>query len=266
MREPTTTSRRMVLRLLAGMPLLAIGRSPALARDEALIARLIRQARSQPQTPASISQRMDFISRSLLGVRYRAHTLIGGPRRRERFVVRADAFDCMIFCEVVLAAAIARDFGAFETVLRKIRYVDGEVRWDARNHYFVEWCRHAVENKICRPVAIDPVVTIDKTVDWENFGRRRVSINAIAKAALMANTHLLASGDIIGFVSRRSRLDYFHTGLIAFGKDNVLLLRHASQSRGRVLDQRMDRFLAQNGVKYATLLRAVEPAPATKPG
>jgi N-acetylmuramoyl-L-alanine amidase-like len=260
-----TTSRRAFIGLLAGMPLLALARAPAFARDASLITRLIREARSQPPAPAPLSQRIEFISRSLLGVKYRAHTLIGGPRRPERFVVRADAFDCTTFCEVVLAAALARDFDDFESLLRKIRYVDGNVRWDARNHYFAEWCRHAIENKICRPVAIDPAVTINKTVNWENFGKRHVTINAVAGATLLASKHQLSTGDIIGFVSRKSRLDYFHTGLIAFGKDNVLLLRHAAQSRGRVLDQRMNRFLAVNGVKYVTLLRPIEQHPA-QPG
>ena len=259
-------SRRTILQLLAGLPMLALERSPAFARDESLIARLIREARSQPQAPVPLSQRIAFISRSLLGARYRAHTLIGGPRRREQFVVRADAFDCVTFCEIVLATALARDFDGFEALLRKIRYVDGNVRWDARNHYFAEWCRHAVENKICRPVTVDPAVTFKKTVNWENFGKRHVTINAVAKSTLLANKHLLSTGDIIGFVSRQSRLDYFHTGLIMFGKGNVLLLRHASQSRGKVLDQRMDRFLAVNRVKYVTLLRPVEQEPAARPG
>jgi hypothetical protein len=258
-----STSRRIFLQLLAGMPLLAIGDSAAVARDEALIARLIREARAQPSV--TLSQRIEFISRSLRGVRYRAHTLIGGPRRQERFVVRADAFDCLTFCEVVLAAALAGDINEFENVLRKLRYVDSEVRWDVRHHYFAEWYRHAVENRICRPVAISPSVTVSKTVDWENFGKRRVSIDAVPTATFMANKQLLATGDVIGFVSRRSRLDFFHTGLIIIGKDGKPLLRHASQSGGRVIDQRMDRFLAENGVRHVTLLRPLEPEPAAKP-
>ena len=49
---------------------------------------------------------MAFISRGLLGVRYQANTLTAGPRRKEVFVVRDDAFDCVTFCEVVLAAAL----------------------------------------------------------------------------------------------------------------------------------------------------------------
>src|SRR5258706_14890214 len=96
-------SRRTLLRLLAAAPLLAIGvRGDA---REAVLPRLIRQAREH----GDISQRIDFISRALLGTRYQAHTLIGGPRRKEQFVLRDDAFDCVTYCEAVFGAAIARD-------------------------------------------------------------------------------------------------------------------------------------------------------------
>ena len=118
---------RRALRLIAGLPL--PGRAACLRSraTKPLIGRLIAEAqRVHPQ----ISQRIDFISRSLLGVRYQANTLIGGPRSQEVFVVRDDAFDCVTFCEVVLAAALARDLDEFETALLRIRYENGQVKWE----------------------------------------------------------------------------------------------------------------------------------------
>lgn len=251
-----TITRRVVLQLIAGVPLLAVGGSPAFAREGSSIGRLISRARTRPR----VSQRIDFISRALLGARYQADTLIGGPRDKEVFVVRDDAFDCVTFCEVVLAAALARNLAEFETCLRRIRYQHGEVKWDERNHYFADWSRRAVENNICRPLVMEPSVMIEKTVDWQNRGERHVSLVVIPRATFMANKKLLASGDVIGFVSKRPNLDFYHTGLIAFGKGGKLMLRHASQSRGRILDDRMDAFVAVNDVQYVTLLRAAESA------
>jgi len=193
-------------------------------------------------------------------VRYQANTLIGGPRRKEVFVVRADAFDCVTFCEVVLAAALARDLPAFETSLRRIRYQHGDVKWDERNHYFADWSRRAVENNICRPVAMEPSVTIEKTVNWRSLGKRHMSLAVIPRATFMANKNLLASGDVIGFVSRRPNLDFYHTGLVAFGKGGEVMLRHASRSRGRVVDGRIDAFVAVNRVQYVTVVRAADTA------
>ncbi len=253
-----SVSRRDILRILAGGAALAAGARPSWA-GTARIERLIAEARGLEQ----ISQRIDFISGALRGTRYQGFTLIGGPHRPEQFVVRDDAFDCVTFCETVLAAANARDIGEFETVLREIRYRHGIVNWFERNHYFFEWGRHNVENKTCRWIAMDDAVELHKTVYWHRaLGRRRFAMSVIPRATLLANRKLLAQGDIVGFITRRPNLDYFHTGFVAFG-DGELLLRHASLSRGRVLDENMERFLAQNRVRYVTLLRPEQPAAAS---
>jgi hypothetical protein len=251
-----TTTRRRFLQLAAGLPCLAATAAFASMHDEATITRLIRESRAYPK----ISQRMDSISKALLGIRYQSNTLIGSPRQQEVFVVRADAFDCVTFCEVVMAAAMARDFESFESTLRTIRYENGRVEWNDRNHYFAEWIRRANEKGLSRPVAMQPSSTIDKVVNWKDQGRRRISIAAIPAATFFANRNLLAAGDVIGFVSRRANLDFYHTGLIAFGKSNELLLRHASQSRRRTLDERMESFFAANQVSHVTLTRAVDSA------
>jgi len=264
-------TRRQLLRLLVGPPLLAVGGNFALAAKidgvsagitkTALIERLIGEARGLP----NVSERIDFISRKLLGIRYQANTLIGSPKHPEKFVVRDDAFDCVTFCEVVLAAALARDMAEFENSLRRIRYDRGHVQYDRRNHYFADWCKRNIENGVCRPVAIEPSITIDKTLTWHReFGKHPVSFVAITKETLLANAKLLTAGDIIGFTSRRAGLDYYHTGLVAFGKIGELLLRNASQSRGRVVEDKMAVFVSANPVKYVTLLRPAESPPVAE--
>jgi hypothetical protein len=91
------------------------------------------------------------------------------------------------------------------------------------------------------------------------LGKRRMSLDAIPRAGLIAHKELLATGDIIGFVSERAALDYFHIGFVVVGADGNLSLRHAARSRGRVLDEPLGGFLAVNRVKAVTLLRAREP-------
>jgi hypothetical protein len=248
-------SRRAVLSLLGGGAAFAAGARPVSAA-ETRIGELIEQARGK----GSISKRIDFISGALRGTRYQGYTLIGGPRSPEKFVMRDDAFDCVTFCETVLAAAIAGKGGEFDSVLRTIRYHNGVVAWRERNHYFFEWGRHNVENRICRDVILDGSLRIEKIVDSQKgIEKRKFSMRVIPSADFLANKGKLETGDIVGFVTRRPNLDYFHIGFIAFGRDGELLLRHASQSRHRVLDERMDRFVAANRVRYVTLLRPQEP-------
>jgi N-acetylmuramoyl-L-alanine amidase-like len=250
-----TASRRDVLQILAGGAAFVAGIVPADA-DEKRIVKLIGEARGFD----TISKRIDFMSAALRGTRYRADTLIGGPRRPEKFVVRDDAFDCVTYCETVLAAAVVRDASEFDATLRAIRYHNGVVKWDQRNHYFFEWCQHNVENKICRWLDMDGAVELKKTVDTQKgLSKRKFVMRVTPRAVFLKNKAMLRTGDIVGFVSQQPGLDYFHTGFIAFAKDGTLLLRHASESRHKVLDERMDRFAAQNHVRYVTLVRPLEP-------
>jgi len=252
-------SRRQILQFLAGSAAYAVGSGPATA-GEARIGKLIEEAKTLP----TIAQRIDFISDALRGTRYRGYTLIGGPRSPEKFVVRDDGFDCVTFCETVLAAARASNLDEFETALRAIRYHNGVVAWRERNHYFFEWGQHNIDNKICRAVAMDGAVALDKSVSAQRgLERRHFSMTVIPRATLLANKQLLASGDIIGFVTTRPNLDYFHVGFVAFGNGGELLLRHAAQSRHRVLDESMNRFLTKNRVRYVTLLRPEESGAVT---
>ena len=104
----------------------------------------------EAQSKGSISEKIDFISGALRGTRYLGYTLIGGPQRPEQFIVRDDGFDCVTFCETVLAAARAESHDKFDSVLKTIRYHDGVVSWHERNHYFFEWGQHNVEKRSSR--------------------------------------------------------------------------------------------------------------------
>lgn len=247
-------SRRAVLRL-AGIGALCLAR-PGFA-EESRLDRLILQARSF----AFVGERMGFISGALLGAPYIGHTLIGGPDEAERFVLREDGFDCVTFCETVLAAARARAPEDTADELRRIRYRHGEVDWLARNHYFAEWGLNNIASGMLRPVVLPGAALRQKTVDYmPELGVRRLAFAAVPSASLIAHGDRLATGDIVGFLSRRPGLDCFHTGLIVVGDDGALSLRHASKSRGRVLDQPLAEFLAGNGVRNVAIWRPQEAA------
>ena len=112
---------------------------------------------------------------------------------------------------------------------------------------------------------MEPSVTIEKTVNWRNLGKRQVSLILIPRATFMANKNLLASGDVIGFVSQAAEPGLRSHRARRVGKGGEVMLRHASRSRGRVVDDRIDVFLAVNRVQDVTLLRAADtPDPADR--
>lgn len=248
-------ARRDVLRGLAGALCCAVAARPSVA-GETRFAGLIDGARGLP----TIAQRIDFISRALIGTPYRGFTLIGGPNKAEQFVVRDDGFDCVTFCETVLAAARVGRAADFEPALRRIRYREGSVDWRERNHYWSDWSEFNIANGICRAVMLPGGVAIDKPLTYERgLAPQRALFTAIPRASLIAHTDRLATGDIIGFMSERPGLDYFHTGFVVIDRGNKVWLRHAAKSRQRVMDEDLARFIARTRVKRVTVLRPQEP-------
>jgi hypothetical protein len=246
--------RRTLLAGAAATALVACTADRGVA-SERLIVGLIAKTQGYP----SISQRIDAISQALLGHRYQADTLIGGPRKPEVFVTRDDRFDCVTFCETVLAAARAHDLPSFETALRAIRYRGGVVEWRERNHDFAAWCERNIADGVCKAVTIGQTTEIKKMLATPRaLGRRSYVIAGIPSKTLLAGKDALRRGDIVGFVSHRTWLDYFHTGFVTFDSKSELMLRNASLSHHKVVDQSMKGFLATNGVRYVTVLRPQE--------
>jgi cell wall-associated NlpC family hydrolase len=64
----------------------------------------------------------------------------------------------------------------------------------------------------------------------------------------------LQSGDLIFFVSTRKNLDVFHAGIIVRDGKSVLL-RHASRSRGVVVEEELSEFLKANRMAGVIVVR-----------
>jgi Holliday junction resolvase-like predicted endonuclease len=250
-RNSRALSRRMLLRLAATGAACLV--RPGFA-VESKLPRLIEEARPLPD----ISQRIAYISRAFLGAPYVVDPLGGGANEKEHLVLREDGFDCVTFCETVLAAARARSPEGYTVELRRMRYRDGEIDWFARNHYFAEWGLNNIANGMCRPVALPGAVRVRKTLTYmRSLKPVAVSFAANPRASLFAYRDRLATGDILAFVSQRPGMDVFHTGIL-IAESETLVLRNAAKSRGRVLDQRLSEFFAFNGARHVMILRPQE--------
>src|SRR5581483_7217804 len=101
----------------------------------------------------------NLLSRRFLGHPYQTNPLIGSADSPEVFTASLDAFDCVTYVETVLALARARSVDEFTRWLRAIRYEDGCVRWERRNHYMTRWIRNNARQAIISPISF-PVSTI----------------------------------------------------------------------------------------------------------
>ena len=116
-------------------------------------------------------------------------------------------------------------------------------------------------NRFAGPLALR-LATVEKTL-MEMFRQAPLCDLRVATAGSHGHRKMLQAGDVIGFVSRRSELDFFHTGFIAFDRRGALAASaRLDTAAARVVDDDMASFVAATGVKYVTLLRPKSQASA----
>jgi hypothetical protein len=101
-----------------------------------------------------------------------------------------------------------------------------------------------------------PVVLKERTLNIvPGLGRVRASFRCVPKAAIAKLVPRMHTGDFIFFASIRKHLDVFHCGIVV-RNDSQILVRHASRSRGVVVEQDLKDFLKANRMAGVMVARA----------
>jgi hypothetical protein len=149
--------------------------------------------------------------------------------------------------EAVLGLAASRHANEFLLEVRGLRYQSKNVLWFDRNHYMVDWL---ASNK--KRGAIKDLTrgrdTIAKTRTLNivpGLPPKRVTFRSFPKRSFSRIKHRMRTGDLIMFVSTKKHLDVFHTGILIH-RDDRILMRHATRSAGKVIEQDLGDFLKRN--------------------
>jgi len=215
-----------------------------------------------PQAVAAT--RLEAISRAYLGVPYRLDCLGEGSGPDTDPLFTRKSVDCQTLVEQVMAEAIAPWVGGQQSAVRLTRYHGGKVRLENRYHYCIpDW----LENPW--PVAditsrIAPKVgrTVNRRIDLPTFlasrgGNPRLSPAAaqtvreayIPRARVAAVEGRIPDGSIGVFVLGKPGIVSGHLGFL-FRKKGVLLLRHASQTRKKVIEEPLAVYLGRAPAKF----------------
>jgi Protein of unknown function (DUF1460) len=226
-------------------------------QPRALSRRHVAQLLSETKYDRSTGSRIDVLSRHFLGHSYKTNPLIGSADTAEVFTASLDGFDCVTYIETILALSRAANVDNFVGWLRKIRYEQGRIQWEQRNHYMTLWIRNNVREGIIRPVAMPavPIVSRERVLNVvPGLAARRTHLRCVPKPAVRRLAAHLQSGDLMFFVSTRKNLDVFHAGIIVRDGKSVLL-RHASRSRGFVVEEELSEFLKANRMAGVIVVR-----------
>jgi cell wall-associated NlpC family hydrolase len=203
-----------------------------------------------------VAARVESISGRFLGYPYLAHSLVGSVDTPEVFNDSLKGFDCVTYIESVMALVYADKTRNYPSILKKLRYSDGRVEWRRRNHYMTQWLRNNARHGLIRRVGLRFATTHKQRVlnVVPGLPACRQSFSCIPKRNFYAVQPELRTGDLIFFASTRSHLDVFHCGILV-RHGETWILRHASRSRGSVVDQALTSFLRENRMAGLMLAR-----------
>ena len=227
------------------------------AQPRRLSRRRVEELLSKTKPNRSAGDRIEFLSRSFLGKPYKISPLIGASDTPEVFTVSLDEFDCVTYIETVLALSLASSMDEFLEWLRRIRYESGRVKWERRNHYMTDWIRSNIRAGALRRLSFPrlPAVMKEKKLDdVPGLPPVRSRFSCVPRTAMKKLLREMQTGDLIFFASTRKRLDVFHCGIIIVDGVRVLV-RHASRSRGGVVEQELNEFLKANRMAGVIIAR-----------
>lgn len=226
------------------------------------LARIHREATSHAERVARVSQ-------LFVGKTYRLSPLGEGPNgdRDRDPIVSFERFDCVTYVEEVMALSWHADLDQAITRLQEIRYTGGTIDYGRRKHITIaQWIPENVAAGYLRDVtrAIAPKAARDAQLVLTDAhftsdeGRALLlkkserplgvySVPILPIAALDEHARDLPPTSIITTVrAAREHVPYraSHLGVIVV-RDHKRYVRHAYKKSGKVIEDRLERFLAR---------------------
>ena len=235
--------------------------------DISRINSLLREASQLKEKPKSW---MLWFGKKFIGVPYVGGTL--DRAEEEKLVINTSELDCTTFVEIVTALTRCmsgngkRDFSDFCRQLQHVRYINGEIAYEKRQHYFTVWISDNAEEGIVTDIQNNPPFTKVQhvSVNWmtthqqsykmlKNNAKRLQGIKAleeqisgksyryipkeqIVDSRLFRNT--IHNGDILVMITNNKGLDTTHIGIASWHQDGLHML-NASSIHKKVIDEPM---------------------------
>ncbi|MGN0929598.1 MAG: N-acetylmuramoyl-L-alanine amidase-like domain-containing protein [Alphaproteobacteria bacterium] len=213
----------------------------------------------------SRTNNIEEVSAKFLGAPYVRNPLGEGIGIDKDPIFRFDKFDCLTFVETMLALGLSNNKEEFEDIIKKIRYKDGEVSIETRNHFvnpdwiknnsdIVEDITKRIAKKINKDVSVSIINLDRKTWFKKNYNidvaidEEQASLDYIDFETLLSNEREIINSIkepvIVNIVINKpefkqmygTEINTSHIGFV-IPKDGSLTLRHASYYKEKVVDE-----------------------------
>ncbi len=194
-----------------------------------------------------LSERIEFFAAKFLGSHYAEHPL-SDVQEDEELRISLESFDCVTFCEEVLALAFARNEQQFKETLKALRYFEKDISWKKRKHYMSDWTRDNAEKAfICDALERENCTIVERELSClDGYPSQRRVLKFLPVDEFLSKLDKFQAGDIVFFGTTRENLDVAHLGFLVKADDG-LCLRHASKEKGGVVDESLGEFFERFG-------------------
>ncbi|WP_235610660.1 DUF1460 domain-containing protein [Bordetella sp. H567] len=188
----------------------------------------------------SAGQLIELLSREFLGTPYKGNMLKGSATSPEQLVIDFSGLDCFTYLDYVEAARKATTKAGYVGHLIQTRYVDGDIDFVHRRHFFTDWAdrTQVLADDVTATISTH-AVTVEKRLNRKSDGGSYLpglpvverNITYIPSEFIDANViSQLRTGDLIGIYSTADGLDVTHVGFFVETSDGPVL-RNASSKK-----------------------------------
>ncbi len=173
--------------------------------------------------------------------------------------------DCVTFIEQVAALAASRTYDEAHALLQRIRYKDGRVDYEHRNHFMIsDWV--ASNRAWCREITGDTgtaTKTVTRTISRRDFFDKveapdlgeetpdeKITLTYIPSAEAGAALDAIDAPTLVVFIGHIDWLFALHTGLLIPRDDGPPWLYHASSKAGEVAAMSLTDYLKEQADRY----------------
>ncbi len=204
-----------------------------------------------------INERINYFSNKLKGKPYFLGPMGEGRSNYPSFKQRVNfkEMDCLTYMEHTLALAYSKDYRDFFNILQSIRYKNGIINYNMRNHFLIaDWTENNHFAMNMGNTIFEKEIDKKKFFNDSSMANPNINIPYFPKeeAIIYADTVTFARDTIFGvaILSDLPGLDAAHTGfVVGSSKKSGLMFRHASQLKGKVIEQPLSEFLKTTKIK-----------------
>lgn len=183
---------------------------------------------------------IELLSEDFLETPYQANMLDGSENTPEKLIIDFRGLDCFTYLDYIEALRKSTSQTEFINNVIRTRYVDGNVSFLNRKHFFTDWAHR--EYKLATditaqisPNAVNVEKYLNKKADGENY---LPGLPVVKRAITYIPSNFideevikhLQTGDFIGIYTKLAGLDVTHVGLFIM-TDHGPMFRNASSRK-----------------------------------